>query len=78
MITPDGLTVRWEKREEREDRGRDRHVVDRRYGTFGRTVPLPPGLGVDRAEARVRNGVLTVRFPKASVRDGRRRIPIRT
>ncbi len=33
-------------------------------------VPLPPGLDLDRAEARVKNGVLTVRFPKVDARPG--------
>ena len=35
-----------------------------RYGSFVRTVPLPPGLDLDRAEARVKSGVLTVQVPE--------------
>ena len=42
------------------------------------TVPLPPGLDVDRAEARVQRGVLTVKFPKTDSRPGTRRIPVTT
>ena len=41
-------------------------VVESRYGRFVRTVPLPPGLDLDRAEARVKDGVLTVKFPKVT------------
>jgi HSP20 family protein len=76
-VGPQGLIIRGEKREEREDRRRDYHVVESRYGSFVRTVPLPAGLTLDRAEAQVKNGVLTVRFPKATGAHGSRRVPIR-
>jgi HSP20 family protein len=76
VITPDALVVRGEKRETREDRRRDFHVAECRYGSFVRTVPLPSGIDRDRAEARLRNGVLTIRFPKAAGRPDARRIPI--
>ena len=69
-ITPDGFTIRGEKHEERD--GEVRHM------SFVRTVSLPPGLDVDRAEARVSRGVLTVKFPKVDTRPGSRRIPVRT
>jgi HSP20 family protein len=77
-ITPGGLTIRGEKREEREDKRQDFHLTERRYGSFVRTVPLPSGVDVDRAEARFKNGVLTVRFPKTASRAGTRRVPIKT
>ena len=69
-ITPEGLTIRGERRAEQDDG----HIHD----SFLRTISLPPGLDVDRAEARVKNGVLTVRFPKTTARPGTRRIPVRT
>ena len=77
-ITPEGLTIRGEKREESEDKRKGFYVAECRYGSFVRTVPLPPGLDVDRAKARVKNGVLTVRFPKVDARPGTRRVPIKT
>src|SRR5258705_435015 len=77
-ITPRGLTIRGEKRMERKDKRRDAHISEYRYGSFVRTVPLPLGLDVDRAEARVKGGVLTVRFPKTTSSPGTRRIPIKT
>ena len=75
-ITPGGLVVRGAKREQREDRRDDVYVAERRYGSFVRTIPLPAGVDVDRAEARVANGVLTVTFPTVGERPGRRRIAI--
>lgn len=76
-VMPHALVVRGEKREEKEDRRKDYRLVEMRYGTFVRTVPLPAGLDLDHAEAVVKNGVLTVRFPKTTASDGRR-IPIQS
>ena len=71
--------IRGEKREEKEDARGDFYVSERRYGSFARTVPLPDGIDIDRANARVERGVLTVRCPKLETRkDSRRRIPVRT
>ena len=74
--TPQGLVIRGEKREERKDKKRD--VVEWRYGSFVQTVPLPPGVDLDKAEAKVKNGVLSVKFPKAGSGNGARRIPVAT
>ena len=70
VIGPQGLIVRGERAEARDG--------ERRYAAFVRTIPLPPGIDVDAGEARVRHGVLTVRFPKAHAGNGSRRIPVRT
>ncbi|HEX7780401.1 MAG TPA: molecular chaperone DnaK, partial [Vicinamibacterales bacterium] len=64
-ITPDALIIRGAKREVKEDQRKDFHVTEARYGEFSRTVPLPSGVDVDRAEARVKNGVVIVKLPKA-------------
>jgi HSP20 family protein len=74
-LSPEGLVIRGEKREEKKQ-GKD--AMEWRYGSFIETVPLPPGVDVERAEARVDNGVVTVRFPKTGVGAGSRRIPIQT
>jgi HSP20 family protein len=73
-VTPEGLIVRDEPRASR----RAIHVAECRYGSFVRTVPLPPDVDVDGARARVTNGVLVVRFPKLLARRGTHRIPIQT
>ena len=76
-ITSEGLVVRGEMRDEREDKRRDYRLAQSRYRTFVRAVPLPPGLDLDGAKANLRNGVLTVRFPKVDTRPGMRRVPVR-
>jgi HSP20 family protein len=77
-VTPEGLIVRADPRGRAADRRRDVYVAECHYGAFVRTVPLPTDIDLDRAEARVINGVLTVRFPKLTARPGTRRIPIHT
>lgn len=69
-----GLIIRGEKREEKEDK----NTFEARYTSFVETVPLPPDVDPAQADARVDNGVLTVRFPKTSGGEGSRRIPIST
>jgi HSP20 family protein len=75
-ISSEGLVIRGQTREEREDKRRDYRLVQSRYGSFVRTVPLPPGLDLDRPKARLKDGVLTVRFPKVDTGPGMRRVPI--
>ena len=60
------LTIRGEKRSEREEGDEGYVVRECSYGRVERTIPLPDGLDVDAAEARFRNGVLTVRIPKTA------------
>ncbi|MCH7661290.1 MAG: Hsp20/alpha crystallin family protein [Euryarchaeota archaeon] len=62
------LTIRGEKREEREE-GDDKrrfHVWERRYGSFQRAFTLPKSVAVDGVRADFDNGILTVRMPKAT------------
>lgn len=63
-VTDDVLTIRGERKEEKEDKSRGYHVSERSYGSFHRMVPLPPGVDTDKAEANFKNGLLTVHFPK--------------
>lgn len=78
-VTPGGLAISGEKREQREEQRRDYHISEVQYGSFYRLVPLPPGLDLDRAEARVNNGVLNIRIPKASAERAQgREIPVQT
>jgi HSP20 family protein len=74
-VSAGGLTIRGERREERKDKKRG--SVEWRHGSFVESVALPPGVDLDRAEARVRNGVLVVRLPRTQARSGARRIPVK-
>ena len=59
------LYVSGEKRYERESHGSTYHVMERAYGSFQRTIPLPRNVDADNAEVSYRNGVLSIRLPKS-------------
>lgn len=65
-VTIDGnlLLLRGEKRFERETDDSTYHVMERAYGAFQRTIPLPRNVNIEHAQAKFKNGVLTVRLPK--------------
>ncbi len=70
------LYVSGEKQSERESSDSTYHVMERAYGFFQRTIPLPRNVTLDEAHASFKNGVLTVRLPKAA-RSGDRSHSIR-
>src|SRR5690606_41318480 len=58
------LTIKGEKKEEKEEKQKDYHLSERRYGSFQRSFPLPEGIDTDKVEATFAKGVLTVKLPK--------------
>jgi HSP20 family protein len=48
------LTIRGEKKNEREEKEKDYHLVERSYGSFTRSVQLPDGVNVDGIKAECR------------------------
>jgi HSP20 family protein len=59
------LAVRGERRFYREVDEDSFHRVERRYGSFGRTLTLPQTADVEGIEASFDKGVLTIEVPKA-------------
>ncbi|MBA4388236.1 MAG: molecular chaperone [Verrucomicrobia bacterium] len=66
------LTIKGEKREEHEEKGKNWHSVERSYGSFHRVLPLPARIDEKKARASFKKGVLTVVLPKQET-DGNRR-----
>jgi len=64
-ITNDVLTLKGEKKEEKEVKKENYHRVERCYGSFRRSVSFPTGIQGDKAKASYRDGVLQVTIPKA-------------
>ncbi len=58
------LTIRGEKKSEHSEKGEDYHVMERRYGSFRRSVRLPESINEDKVEAKFEKGVLTITLPK--------------
>lgn len=65
-ISNDSLTIKGEKREEREDDTDGYYRLERHYGSFSRTIPFPCDVDKDKAQAVFKRGVLTVVLPKSS------------
>ncbi|RYH07355.1 Hsp20/alpha crystallin family protein [Tropicimonas sp. IMCC6043] len=63
-VSDDLLTLKGEKKIERKEEKKGYYLSERSYGSVYRTVPLPPGVDTDKAEASFKNGVLTVKVPK--------------
>jgi HSP20 family protein len=58
------LTLRGEKKQEREDENEKGRRLERVYGAFTRSFSLPADADPDHIEASFKDGVLTVRIPK--------------
>ena len=72
------LTIRGEKREEKEEKDKQYHLAERRYGAFQRAFRIPPGVDPDRIEAAFAKGVLTVTLPKsAEAQSGEKTIAVK-
>ena len=59
------LTIRGEKRNEREEKKEHSRWIERSYGSFSRSFALPANAVGDRIKAEFKEGVLTVEVPKA-------------
>lgn len=61
------LTIRGERKEEKEekDKAMQYHRVERRFGCFIRSLPLPCAVNEGEAVAEFKEGVLTVTLPKS-------------
>ena len=59
------LTIKGEKKEEKEEKDKDYYRSERRYGSFQRSFELPPGVDQGKIDASFKNGVLTINLPKS-------------
>jgi HSP20 family protein len=58
------LTIKGEKRLDHDEQREDYHVMERRYGSFQRSLQVPDTVDEDKVDARFENGVLTITLPK--------------
>jgi HSP20 family protein len=71
------LTIKGEKKLERNEEKESYRMAERRYGSFQRSVRLPDTVNEDKVEASFNNGVLKVSLPKRPEAIGKQRtIPI--
>ncbi len=71
------LTIKGEKKQEKEEKKKDYHLVERSYGSFTRSIGLPFAADPERVKASFSKGVLTVTVPKPpEVKAKEKKIPI--
>ncbi len=72
------LTIRGEKKEEKEQKQKDYHVSERHYGSFARRFRIPDEIDPGKIEAKFDKGVLAVTVPKtAAAQKPERKITIK-
>lgn len=59
------LTIKGEKRQEKEDKKEHYYTAERRYGAFSRTIPLPVEVDTNKVDATYKEGVLEITLPKS-------------
>lgn len=63
-VADDILTIKGEKKAEKEQKDKDYRLIERSYGSFERTLQLPGGVDADAIKASISDGVLKVTVPK--------------
>ncbi|HLZ36077.1 MAG TPA: Hsp20/alpha crystallin family protein [Nitrospira sp.] len=60
------LTVQGERRQEKEEKGKKYHRVERSYGTFVRSFTLPESVDEGAVKAEYKDGMLNLHLPKTA------------
>jgi HSP20 family protein len=63
-VANDVMTIKGEKKEEKEEKQKDYYLSERHYGAFQRSFALPASTDAEKIEASFKKGVLTVTLPK--------------
>jgi HSP20 family protein len=72
------LTLKAEKKQEREEKKKDYHLTERSYGSVRRSFRIPEGVETDKIKAEFSKGVLEVTLPKTKeAKAKQRKIPVK-
>jgi len=58
------LLIKGEKKEEKEEKGKNYYRMERRYGGFSRSIDLPSSVDTNKVTAECKNGVLEITLQK--------------
>ncbi len=75
-LTDDSLVIQGERKQEFTEDHEGFHSVERSYGQFYRSIPLPEGAKTDQAKAELTDGVLKVSVPVPAAKKTTRQIPV--
>ena len=71
------LTIRGEKKAEKEEKNKNYRMFERSYGSFSRSLELPEGIDPNAITASITNGVLKVTVPKSAPAEVKK-VPIKS
>ncbi|MDH3662676.1 MAG: Hsp20/alpha crystallin family protein [Alphaproteobacteria bacterium] len=63
-LTDNLLTIKGEKKQEKEEKNKDYHLTERSYGSFSRSMTLPFDADPKKIRAKFDAGVLKITLPK--------------
>ena len=73
------VTIRGEKKEQEEDKGKDYYRLERSYGAYQRSFFLPCEIDEDKVDASFKHGVLDIKLPKTDAAQKRiKKIPVKS
>ncbi len=78
LLSGDSLTIKGEKKFEKEEKQENYHRVERSCGSFNRVVALPAEIDTDKADASFEKGILKIKLQKLEAKSGAKKIPIKT
>lgn len=61
-LEDDLLMIKGERKKEKEEKSKQYHTIERRSGSFYRAVRFPVEAEIDRSEASLKDGVLTLKL----------------
>ncbi|MGA1862240.1 Hsp20/alpha crystallin family protein [Deferribacter thermophilus] len=64
-LTNNVLTIKGERKEEKEEKEKNYYRKERIFGTFVREIQIPKKILQDKVKAKFKNGVLEIELPKA-------------
>lgn len=79
-LSDDLLTIKGEKKAEKEEKKKNYYMAERSYGAFQRSFRMPESVDAGKVSASFENGVLTVRAPKRpeAAKPGAKKIEIKS
>ena len=78
-LSEDMMTIKGEKKAEKEEKKEGYYMAERSYGAFSRSLRLPYAVDEKKVAAKFKDGVLTITLPKPKeVRQAVKKIAIKT
>lgn len=78
VLSNDTLTLKGEKRQEKEQKDKNFYLSERSYGSFQRSFTLPDGVDREKIAADFAKGVLTITMPKtAKAKESQKKIEVK-